>query len=98
MDDVASFSAKAFSRPGFARALKTLMMGIEGRSSYDLFSGTSGPPRQFSGFRKIWTRGGATYWPKLRRLTTRGAQPLQRGDPISTLEVVRQRTLIVESG
>src|SRR5262245_55042194 len=50
MDDVASFSAKASSRPGFARALKTLMMGIEGRSSYDSFADTLVPPRQFSGF------------------------------------------------
>jgi hypothetical protein len=31
------------------------------------------------------------------RLYTHGAYPLQRGDAIGTLEVIRQRTLIVES-
>lgn len=40
MDDVASLSAKALSHPRFARALKTLIIGTEGLSSYNSFSGT----------------------------------------------------------
>jgi hypothetical protein len=37
---VANLLAKALSHPRFARALKTLIIGTEGRSSYNSLSGT----------------------------------------------------------